>query len=71
MNASDIRQVPDNQEVYLDKDGFASIIIDITERVDGSLSDEEALKFHFQDIVESAEGVKIWSTSTATCSKLP
>ncbi|PBP18743.1 ran-interacting Mog1 protein [Diplocarpon rosae] len=30
---STIRQVPDHQEVYLDKDGFTSIIFDITERL--------------------------------------
>ncbi|KAI9772560.1 MAG: hypothetical protein M1835_006266 [Candelina submexicana] len=70
-DVSDIRQVPDNQEVYLDKDGFTSIIIDITERVDDSLSDEAALRFHFKDVVESGEGVKVWSTAATTCSQLP
>ncbi|KAI9723586.1 MAG: hypothetical protein M1812_000886 [Candelaria pacifica] len=70
-DVSEIREVPDNQEVFLDKDGFASIMIDITERVDDSLSNEAALKFHFEDVVESVEGVKIWSTAAATCPQLP
>jgi hypothetical protein len=43
---------PDHQEVYLDKDGFASISFDLTERVDSVPNDEEALKYHLEDIIE-------------------
>ena len=68
--ASEIRQVPDNQEVYLDPDGFTSIVIDILERVEKP--DIEALKFHLQDIVEEDEGqTKVWTTGDAHISKLP
>lgn len=70
MRHSEIRQVPDNQEVYLDKDGFTSIVVEILERVDRS--DEEALKFHLQDIVEEdASETKIWSTAQVHFTKLP
>lgn len=48
---SNIRQVPDNQEVYLDKNGFTSLTFDITERVSHVSNDKEALEYHFVDIV--------------------
>ena len=67
---SEFRQVPDNQEVYLDKDGFSSIVIEILERVDKS--DPDALKFHLQDIVEEDAGeTKIWTTGQAHFARLP
>lgn len=51
---SQIRQVPDHQEVYLDRSGFSSVVFDILERVHNAQNDDvEALKFHLQDIVES------------------
>ena len=67
---SEIRQVPDNQEVYLDTDGFTSIVIDILERVEKP--DIEALRFHLRDIVEEdADETKVWTTGEAHFSKLP
>lgn len=48
---SKIRQVPDNQEVYLDKNGFTSLTFDITERVSHLSTDRDALEYHFADIV--------------------
>jgi len=73
---STIRQVPDHQEVYLDKDGFTSIIFDITERVgqpgSGPAIDGAALTTHLEDIVDSdTDTVKVWSTSRTKFSKLP
>ena len=68
--SSEIRQVPDNQEVYLDQQGFTSIVFDILERV--QKPDIEALKFHLQDIVEEdAEQMKVWSSGDAHLAKLP
>jgi len=73
---STIRQVPDHQEVYLDKDGFTSIIFDITERVglpgSGPATDGAAMTTHLEDIVDSdTDTVKVWSTSNTQFSKLP
>lgn len=75
-DVSTIRQVPDNQEVYLDKDGFTSIIFDITERVglpgSGAATDGAAMTTHLEDIVDSdIDTVKVWSTSDTRFSKLP
>ena len=42
--------MPDNQEVYLDKNGFTSLTFDITERVSHLSIDKEALEYHFADI---------------------
>jgi hypothetical protein len=73
--SSTIRQVPDHQEVYLDKDGFTSIIFDITERVGGPGSSPEidgrALTTHLEDIVDSDDDtVKVWNTANTVFSKL-
>ena len=73
---STIRQVPDHQEVYLDKDGFTSIIFDITDRVglpgSGPATDGAALTTHLEDIIDSdTDTVKVWSTSNTAFSKLP
>ncbi|KAG9243864.1 hypothetical protein BJ878DRAFT_101604 [Calycina marina] len=75
-DVSTIRQVPDHQEVYLDKEGFTSIIFDITERVGGAGSgpatDGAALATHLEDIVDSeSDTVKVWSTANTVFSRLP
>jgi len=67
-DVSTIRQVPDNQEVYIDKDGFTSIIFDITQRVDapgsGLERDGRALTIHLEDLVgDDADSVKVWNTT--------
>ncbi|KAK4994355.1 hypothetical protein LTR66_005600 [Elasticomyces elasticus] len=70
-NVSDIRQVPDHQEVYLDRDGLTSIIFDILEQVDVG-TDTDALQYHLKDIVgEDAEQTKIWTSNAAVFSELP
>lgn len=50
-DASQIRQIPDHQEVYLDAAGYASIVVEILEYVEQG-SDEAALQFHFGEVVE-------------------
>jgi hypothetical protein len=67
---SQIRQVPDNQEVYLDNDGLSSIVFDILERVDKP--DLDALKYHLEDVVEDdVNATKLWTSNSAVLSKLP
>ncbi|KAK8156470.1 hypothetical protein BKA80DRAFT_138111 [Phyllosticta citrichinensis] len=73
-DVSTIRQVPDNQEVYLERDGFTSVIFDIMERVEQSqaANDEEALKFHYSDMVgDSNDATHFWHSNTASLSRLP
>ncbi|KAF7563765.1 hypothetical protein G7046_g351 [Stylonectria norvegica] len=67
-DVSKLRQVPDNQEVWIDQDGFTSIIFDITERVGGAGSgpeiDGRAMTTHLEDMVGSdIDTVKIWNTA--------
>ncbi|RYO85091.1 hypothetical protein DL766_004018 [Monosporascus sp. MC13-8B] len=74
-DVSTLRQVPDNQEVYIDKDGFTSIIFDITERVGGPGSDAEidgrALTTHLEELVgDDIETVKVWNTTPTLFSRL-
>ncbi|KAN0077346.1 hypothetical protein V8E55_011201 [Tylopilus felleus] len=47
IDASDLRQIPDNQEVFLYPDSNDSIIIEILQRV-SQPNDVEAVKFHFE-----------------------
>lgn len=75
MRNSLIRQVPDNQEVYIDKDGFTSIIFDINERVGGPGSgaeiDGRALTAHLEELVgDDLERVKVWNTTPTLFSRL-
>ncbi|KAG7092271.1 hypothetical protein E1B28_008633 [Marasmius oreades] len=49
IDASDIRQVPDTQEVFLFSDSSVSIIVEILERVEPT-NYEEAIKFHFDSL---------------------
>lgn len=74
-DVSKLRQVPDNQEVYIDQDGFTSIIFDITERVGGPGSgpeiDGRAMTTHLEDMVGSdIDTVKIWNTAETEFSRL-
>ncbi|KAG5953557.1 hypothetical protein E4U58_000340 [Claviceps cyperi] len=74
-DVSKLRQVPDTQEVWIDKDGFTSIIFDITERVggpgDGPEIDGHAITTHLEDMVGSdIDAVKIWNTAKTEFNRL-
>jgi hypothetical protein len=74
-DVSKLRQVPDNQEVWIDKDGFTSIIFDITERVGGPGSgpeiDGRALTTHLEELVGTdSPTLKIWNTAETEFSRL-
>ncbi|KAI2634574.1 Mog1p/PsbP-like protein [Xylaria nigripes] len=74
-DVSRLRQVPDNQEVYIDKDGFTSIIVEINERVGGLGSSPEidgaALTAHLEDIVgDAVTGLEVWNTTSTQFSNL-
>jgi len=77
-----MRQVPDNQEVYVDKAGLTSITFDILERVSHTNSDQDALLYHLSDVFDDDEDepssndserqrAKTWETNSAVFSKLP
>lgn len=73
---SKLRQVPDNQEVYIDKDGFSSIIFEICERVGPSGSSAEidgtALSTHLEELVgDDKDTVRVWNTTDTEFTKLP
>lgn len=48
LDASDARPVPDHQEVWLERDGERSVIIEILERAD--CDDSICAPFHFDDL---------------------
>ncbi|GKT39904.1 putative Ras-related protein Rab7 [Colletotrichum spaethianum] len=72
---SKLREVPDNQEVWIDSDGFTSIIFDITERVGPAGSSPEidgrAMTTHLEELVgEDIDTVKVWNTTETSFSRL-
>lgn len=74
---SQLREVPDHQEVYIDKDGFTSIIVEITERVGSkgasSLEDDgRALTTHLEELVgDDIDTVKVWNTTETQFTSIP
>lgn len=48
MDASDVRQIPDNQEVYLALDSAVSVVMDILEPPEV----DEPAKAHFEQLAE-------------------
>ncbi|KAF8212461.1 hypothetical protein K438DRAFT_2010684 [Mycena galopus ATCC 62051] len=49
VDASDLRQIPDTQEVFLYPDSSVSIIVEVLQRVDPS-DDDSAVRFHFDSL---------------------
>lgn len=74
-DVSQIREVPDHQEVWIDKDGFTSIVFDINERIGEKGSspkiDGEALITHLEEVVgDDLDRVKVWNTTPTLFSLL-
>ncbi|KAI8379625.1 uncharacterized protein BYT42DRAFT_496453 [Radiomyces spectabilis] len=55
LDASQIRQVPDNQEVFVDMNTQQSLIIELLEPVEHE--HEDAAKFHFQQLAEDNDAL--------------
>ena len=51
LDASDVRPVPDHQEVWTEREGERSLVVEILERAEAS--DAECAAFHFQDIADT------------------
>ena len=54
IDASDLRQVPDHQALYLSPTTLTSVLIEINERLDEP--DQDAVESHFADPVETEKG---------------
>lgn len=72
---SRLREVPSHQEVWIDKDGFTSIIFEINERVgekgSGPEIDGRALTTHLEEVVgEDIDRLKVWNTTPTLFSRL-
>ena len=69
-HSSNIRQIPDHQEVYLERDGSTSVVFDILERVTGFDTDEEAFKYHLEDVANGEDGIRVWGIDRVVLPKL-
>ncbi len=66
---SQIREVPDHQEVYLDTNGYSSIVVEILEYQEKG-SDEHALQYHFADLIDEEDSTNILEQGRAAMAKL-
>ncbi|KAK4469475.1 hypothetical protein MN116_007023 [Schistosoma mekongi] len=67
IDASDLRQIPDNQEVFVHPSTSQSITIDIMEYVDAN-NREDAARIHFSEISASNEATDSNISSVRTVS---
>ncbi|KAJ3511681.1 hypothetical protein NLJ89_g3954 [Agrocybe chaxingu] len=60
VDASDLRQVPDTQEVFMYPDSSVSIIVEILQQVESSNLDD-AIRFHFDSLAHdnSARSIRV------------
>ncbi|KAI9018680.1 hypothetical protein CLU79DRAFT_759850 [Phycomyces nitens] len=65
MDASHFRQVPDNQEVFVDTNTQQSLIIELLEQV--SADGEESAKFHFGQLASDNDALSFDISSVRTC----
>eukprot|EP00741_Cyanophora_paradoxa_P021689 tig00000241_g20935.t1 len=75
VDASDMREVPDNQEVFLDPSGDESVIIEIVE-LSADVPESDMARFHFGEIasVQGAalgEGAALLQTRQLAASDVP
>ncbi|KAI9566489.1 hypothetical protein HD554DRAFT_2116315 [Boletus coccyginus] len=56
VDVSVLRQVPDNQEVFLYPDSDVSIVIEVLQRIPESI-DEKAVKFHFEALAHDNDAI--------------
>ncbi|KAJ4488181.1 hypothetical protein J3R30DRAFT_3279179 [Lentinula aciculospora] len=56
LDASEIRQVPDNQEVLLFPDSSVSIIVEILQRVEPN-DNQNAIQYHFDSLAHDNDAV--------------
>ncbi|KAI9487398.1 MAG: Ran GTPase binding protein [Benjaminiella poitrasii] len=61
LDASQFRQIPDNQEVFVDVNTQQSLIFELLEQVEAS--NEEIAKFHFQQLAEDNDASEVIITS--------
>ena len=72
---SAIREVPDTQELWLDANGFSSIVVDLCDRIDKP--DLEAFDDHLDDILgerqpgQTGRRSEVLSGGEARCGKMP
>ncbi|MCJ1381899.1 multicopy suppressor of ts gsp1 [Xylographa soralifera] len=71
IDASNLRPVPDNQEVYVDANGTTSIVVELLDRVNGFATDEESMKYHIEDLAGgSGDTIRLYQTQRVTMHKL-
>ena len=70
-DVSSIRQVPDHQEVFVDKNSDMSFILEILQS-DDNLKDSEAAAFHFNDLAtcNEAKDVQVHSSDVMTANEV-
>eukprot|EP00966_Prymnesium_polylepis_P190837 4422795-Prymnesium_polylepis.1 len=71
LDASDVRPVPDHQEVWTERNGTRALVVEILERVDAP-TDTAAAAAHFEELssTNAAKKAAVLSSSTLTIDAL-
>jgi len=70
-DVSDLRQVPDTQEVFQEREGIHNVIFDILEYVENIEDPLEAARYHLEDYVDGDGDLKIWNIEAVKVKSLP
>ncbi|KAI9888706.1 MAG: hypothetical protein M1814_006517 [Vezdaea aestivalis] len=78
IDSSELRTVPDHQEVYLDREGLSSLTIEILEYVRRPAeetaargADEAALQYHIDDIIDETDNARVLAVEPAVVLGIP
>lgn len=64
-----MRQVPDNQEVFLEADGPTSLIVELLECPQDTVAKEEGCLYYLRDLVEGDGGFELQSQAKVNVEK--
>ncbi|XP_028840171.1 ran guanine nucleotide release factor isoform X1 [Denticeps clupeoides] len=70
QDVSELRQVPDNQEVFAHRHTDQSIVVELLEH-QGHVEDEGAARYHFEDLAESNHALDPGSSEVSSVEPLP
>jgi len=69
---SQLRPVPDTQEVYMHDEGPNALIVDILTRVKEIDGDPEAARYHMEDVVDkTSDELQIWGAEAVALGAMP
>lgn len=69
-DVSELREIPDNQEVFVHSHTDQSLIVELVE-YQGQVADQDAARYHFEDIAGSNKALQVDAFQTKSVGTLP